>query len=403
MQGLTLNVALVSLTMAALVAPTVSADATNGPAQINGCVVRSPVSPMPLSSGTGGAPGPWHSKVLVKRAMVQVLDPATRSAYGLVPGKPYPEGPEVLQAFRLTGGSARNGPTFSLGGGYSDALTLADGSLWVSGSIAPGNEPPGPLLCQIDPTTLRLVRQVPLPRPGTGNAVGLPSLVAPGPRGTVWVGYRRTLVHLEVRSGAVLSTDTVPSGFIVSLATDPADRLLYVSVSYPTIDGKMVDAAVEERAASDGRVLASTSATSPVTEAVAGGVLTALPDGVATSFRTGMEGSTVLLRAANLAAITPPGLGAPGRGQDEPPDDVFGWPMDASTLYASGSLWIENEGGVLACVDPASGAVRASEQEHRDIGDLIELLGTDEHARQLLATSTGDEVLSVTAPTACWH
>jgi hypothetical protein len=178
-------------------------------------------------------------------------------------------------------------------------------------------------------------------------------------------------------------------------------RALYVSVSYPTIDGRMVDAAVEERAAGSGRVLATTSATSPVTASVAGGILTALPHGVATSFRTGMDGETVLLGATGLAPIIPPGSGSASRGSDEPPGDVFSWPMAASTLYASGSLWIENEWGLLACVDPATGAVRASEQDRRDNGQILELLGTENHSRELLASTMGDEILAITTPSAC--
>ena len=92
-----------------------------------------------------------------------------------------------------------------------------------------------------------------------------------------------------------------------------------------------------------------------------------------------MDGETVLLHASGLAAIIPPGLGTAYRGIDTPPGDVFSWPMSASTLYASDALWIENEWGVLACVDPATGAVRDSEQDRRDGGDLLELLGTEDH------------------------
>jgi hypothetical protein len=390
------------MTMVALVISAVSAGATNVPAQIHSCVAQETTSPVaPVFAVGNGAPRPWPSKVLVKKATVQVLDPATRAAYGLISESRYSEGPDLLRAFPLAGGAARDGPTFSLGGGYSDTLTLAEGSLWVSGSVGKGHEPPGPLLCQVNPSTLHVVRQVSLPPPGPGNAEGLPTLVSAGSRGTVWVGYRNTLVHLEVRSGTVLATDVVSSGTVASLATDPTGRLLYVSVSYPTIDGKEVDAAVEERTASNGQLLATTSATSPVTGSVAGGILTALPDGVATSFRTGMDGETVLLGAASLAAITPPGLGTADRGIDKPPGDVFSWPMSASTLLASDTFWIENEWGVLACVDPATGAVRDSEQDRRDSGDLLELLGTEGHSRQLVVSTMGGEVLAITTPSGC--
>ena len=138
-----------------------------------------------------------------------------------------------------------------------------------------------------------------------------------------------------------------------------------------------------------------------MTESVAGGILTALPDGVATSFRTGMDGETVLLAALGLTPIVPPGSGSASSGIDEPPADVFSWPMDASTLYASGSLFIENERGVLACVDPATGVVRASEQDLRDGGEILELLGVENRSHRLLASTMGDEILAITTPGAC--
>jgi hypothetical protein len=398
--------------LAALVGPAlsavsaVSAARTGIPERARSCVVHGTSAAVaPVAAVGNAAPGPWPSKVLATQAAAQVLDPATRTAYGLVSESRYSQGPDRLLAFPLGGGAVRRGPTFGLGGGYSDTVTLVQGSLWVGSSATKGNGPLGPQLCQVDPRTLHLARQLRLPAPRPGDAAGLPAglpaLVSAGPRGTIWVGYGVTLVHVEIRDGAVLATETVPSGTIVSLATDPTRRALYVSVSYPTIDGQMVDAAVEERAAGSGQVLATTSATSPVTESVAGGILTALPDGVATSFRTGMDGETVLLGALGLTPIVPPDLGLVGRGIDDPPADVFSWPMDASTLYASGSLWIENERGVLACVDPATGAVRASEQDRQDGGQLLELLGTEDHAHQLLASTMGDEILAITTPSAC--
>jgi hypothetical protein len=395
--------------LAALVVATVSAAsaATSAGAAIPGqariCVVRGASSPVAPTGAVGnGAPGPWPSKVLVKQAAVQVLDPATATAYGLASESRDSEGPDRLLAFPLGGGAARQGPTFGLAGGDADTLALAEGSLWVTSSTGDGDRL-GPQLCQVDPRTLHPVSQLRLPAPRPAEVAGLSALVSAGPGDTVWVGYGGMLVHVEVRDGTVLATESVPSGTIVSLATDPARRTLYVSVSYPTIDGQKIDAAVEERAAGNGQVLATTSATSPVTESVAGGILTALPDGVATSFRTGMDGETLLLGALGLTPIIPPGSSSASRGIDEPPADVFSWPMAASTLYASGSLYIENERGVLACVNPATGVVRASEQDLRDGGEILELLGVENRSHQLLASTMGDEILAITTPSACRH
>ena len=384
-----------------LVPPAISAGATSGPVQPRGCVAREARPPVRATFGGGNtAPAPWPAKVLVKKATVQVLDSATKTAYGLVPENPYSEGPVLLEAFPLSGGTVRKGPTFALSG-YSDTVALAGGSLWVTGSSEKGAAASGPSLCQVNPTTLQVVRLVHLPPPARGKAEELPVAVSAGSPGTIWAGYRNTLVHLEVRNGAILATATVPSGVIAGLATNPTGRLLYVSLSYPTISGKQVDAAVEERAASSGRLLASTSATSPVTGSVAGGPLTALPDGVATSFRTGMMGLTVLLAARASWRSTLPAWERSYRGMDRPPANIFSWPMSASTLYASDTLWIENGWGVLACVDPATGAVRDSEQSQQVGGDISELLGTEEHSRQLVVSTMGGAILAITPPSTC--
>jgi len=397
------SIALGVAALAAITGPSPSASAATLPAQSQKCVIpRVALPPTTVSAPETGVPGAWPYKALAKKSNVQVFDPATGLAYGLASEAAYGSGPDLLQAFSLKGGRVRNGPTIGLGSGYSETLGLADGSLWVGGSIGKGNRPAGPELCQVSAVTLRLVRQVALPSPPPSNGVGLPALVSPGPGDTIWVGYGRELVHLNARTGAILATDTVTSGFIVSLATDPARHLLYVSVSYPTIDGKMVDAAVEERLAANGQLRFTTSATSPVTESVAGGTLTALPSGVATSFRTGMMGETELLDVTGLTAINPPGLGTGARGIDKPPGDVFSWPMDASTLYAVGSLFIENEWGVVACVNPATGAVRASEQSAQPNAISMTLLGTRQASHQLLA-AFGNEVIAITAPQACWR
>ena len=408
-QGMKRRLLWVLVVLAVLVVPALSALSAAGaaiPETARSCVVHGASSPVaPVAAVGNAAPGPWPSKVLVKQAAVQVLDPTTRMAYGLVSESRYSQGPDRLLAFPLGGAAVRRGPTFGLADGYALTLTLSQDSLWVGSAAAKGDGPLGPQLCQVDPRSLHVVRQIHLPAPRPGDAAGLPAelpaLVSAGPRGTIWVGYGSTLVHVEILDGSVLATESVPSGTIVSLATDPTRRALYVSLSYPTIDGQMVDAAVEERAAGSGQVLATTSATSPVTESVGGGILTALPDGVATSFRTGMDGETVLLGALGLTPIIPPGLGSVENGIVEPPADVFSWPMDASTLYASGSLWIENERGVLACVDPATGAVRGSEQDRQDGGQILELLGTENHAHELLASTMGDEILAITTPSAC--
>jgi hypothetical protein len=115
-----------------------------------------------------------------------------------------------------------------------------------------------------------------------------------------------------------------------------------------------------------------------------------------------MRGETLLLDAARLTVVTPPGLGPANNGTDEAPGDVFSWPMSDSTLYAAQNLWIQNQWGVLACVNPRTGAVLASEQPGQPSAIFMTLLGAVAASHQLLA-AFGDEVISITALTACWH
>jgi hypothetical protein len=161
----------------------------------------------------------------------------------------------------------------------------------------------------------------------------------------------------------------------------------------------MVDQQVDEFSAQTGHVLMATDATSPITESVAGGNLVALPAGVADSFRTGMAGATMFLRQNDLSQMTPLGVDPRDDGFTKPPGDVFAWMMDASTLYADNTLWIANENGVLACVDPTSGAVRDSEQGSPSWpGQLVAI---DLRGRRVLLV-INNLLVAVTPPASCW-
>lgn len=138
---------------------------------------------------------------------------------------------------------------------------------------------------------------------------------------------------------------------------------------------------------------------SPITGSVSGGTLVALPDGAADSFRTGMAGVTVMLARKDLSLITPPGINPRGDNFTHPPNDVFEWMMDASTMYADNTLWIANENGVLACVDPTSGAVRDSEQGTPGWPGQLVAIDSPGH-RVLLAIN--NLLIGVTPPASCW-
>ena len=51
--------------------------------------------------------------------------------------------------------------------------------------------------------------------------------------------------------------------------------------------------------------------------------------------------------------------------------------MGASTIYGGGALWLANQNGVMACVDPRIGVVRAQEHLADALAADVELLAVD--------------------------
>jgi len=70
------------------------------------------------------------------------------------------------------------------------------------------------------------------------------------------------------------------------------------------------------------------------------------------------DGLTIHLRQQDLAPVAPPGPGI----EWQPATGVFHWPMYATTAYGGGALWLANQVGIVACLDPQTGEVRASER-----------------------------------------
>ena len=128
--------------------------------------------------------------------------------------------------------------------------------------------------------------------------------------GTVWVGYGRTLVHIatRARSGAVHRGDRL--GHVASLSVDPGGRFLYVALSYPTVSGKAVDAAVLEFDARQRAPRASTPATERG-HRLGGrrGAHRRAGRGRGCRSAPGCSGETILLRQSDLAVVGPPRLG----------------------------------------------------------------------------------------------
>jgi hypothetical protein len=237
-------------------------------------------------------------------------------------------------------------------------------------------------LHQVNPSSLHLIRSwILLPTRRLVSLAQVAVAPGPGPRRTVWVGFRRTLRLISTSSGAVLRRARVPAGFsITDVAADEIGHRLYVAAA-PRQGG----GAVFEYQSISGLLLASATG-KPVGFAVAGAALTAVPGGVWASFRTGMLGETVLLRRRELTAVP---LHQP----------IFGWAMFASTVFG-GSLWLARQDGVIGCIGPQTGGVRsrATLRALRDSGQLL----TVDPGRRLVYGVGQHGVVAITAPASCW-
>jgi hypothetical protein len=313
----------------------------------------------------------------------QVVDLAAGAVFLLASQTNTPvRGPWVLCRISLATGAVRLGPTFPVGG-----LTMASGYLWAYSAPEPRVQP---VVTEVNPATLQRVRLIRLPSV-PANTGGMPVAVTAGPAGSVWIGSDRTLLRVSASTGTTLTTVTLPPGLTSGDAVvNPAGTTLYVSAINNTAGGMIL-----EYNARTGRKLAAASG-GVIRYALAGASLTAVPGGVWASFRTGMMGLTIHLGAHRLAMIAPPGP----RIVRAPPG-IFHWPMYATTSFGGGTLWLANETALMACLDPRTGAIQAS--EHLPPSQLISGFDAiDPVARTIFALHYSD-IVQITPPRRCWH
>lgn len=294
-------------------------------------------------------------------------------------------GPYVLERRDLRTEARSTGPQFPVGN-----ITLASGYLWVNGASASR-----PQLYEVDPKSLRIIRSIKFPKGPTPY----PFLaVTAGPERSLWVGTSNMLHRIDVASGRVLTSMPAPAGLAVGyLDIDPVGRHLYASMAHVDAKGGLSGGAVFEYDARSGRKLAEADS-GLITYSVAGAGLTAVPGGVWASFRTGMLGLTIHLRQRDLAEMAPPGK----KVALSPANTLFHWPMSASTFYAGGALWVANESGIIACLDPQTAKVRASERIPPD--EAPAFVGVDLGSRTLfIVGATGRGVMTIRPPQRCWR
>jgi hypothetical protein len=313
------------------------------------------------------ADGSWPAHTVLtftSPVFVAAVDPAANAAYQMAGAE---DGPFRLERVDLATDAVKSGPSFPVAG-----LLSAAGYLWIYGRQSYPRGPAELVLYQVSPSTLTQVRTwVIAPRSLQGLTV------TAGPGRSVWAGYQRTLLRLDATSGATVAAITLPAGrTVASASVDPAGRYLYVSAWSGSAGW------VSEYAASTGHLLAAT-----VLSSAGPSALTAVPGGVWASFRTGMSGRTVLLRQRGLTQVTPPA-------------SIFTWPMDATTVYGGGRLWLAAELGAVGCIAPGTGQVAG--QGTVPLLDFTPWLLAVDASRQLLYAHDAAAVISITPPRACW-
>lgn len=332
---------------------------------------------------------PWPSRVVLRESTVeaiadQVVDLTTGAVFLLASQTNTPvRGPWVLCRISLATGAVRRGPTFPVGG-----LSMASGHLWAYSTSGAKAQP---VVTEVDPATLQRVRAIRLPSV-PANFGGVPVAVTGGPARSVWIGSDRTLLRVSASTGTTLTTVTLPPGLTSGDAVmNSAGTTLYVSATSNTAGGMIF-----EYNARTGRKLAAASG-GVIRYAVAGASLTAVPGGVWASFRTGMMGLTIHLGAHGLPMIAPPGP----RIARTPPTGIFHWPMYATTSIGGGALWLANETAIMACLDPRTAAIRAS--EHLPLSQLISGFAAINPVAHTIFALHYSDLIQITPPRRCWH
>jgi hypothetical protein len=328
------------------------------------------------------AAAPWQVRHLAAEGPAllgadQAINLAHRQDFALVPSGSTVQ-PFRLERFALSGGHLRRGPLFPM-----SQIRLADGFAWVYGPVFldPQGNHVKLLLSQVNERTLAIVRSWALV--GVRRSAGVEMVaVAPGPDHTVWVGYQRTLHQVSTATGLAIRREHLPAGFsIVSLATDPAVRHLYVGTTPAQSGG-----AVFEYQASSGRQLAPAGGRL-LRDSVGGVDLTAVPGGVFGLFRTGMLGEVVKL--------TQPGL------RNQPLHNrIFGFTMFATTVYGTSALFLANDDGGTGCISPG-GTVRHT-TTISDLRNSGQLLAADPSTHLVYAVGHRS-LIAITPPASCWH
>jgi outer membrane protein assembly factor BamB len=329
----------------------------------------------------------WPER-LVQRQPTGLYSPAVSGGfvYELISRTQRPmRGPYRLERRSLLSGRVSKGPLFAVAN-----ISVAAGKIWVFGLT--GKQPHLPHLFEVDPRRLTITRTVSLPKPSFTS----PTLAPTGRARSAWIGSNRTLRRIDTTTGKTLAQANVPRHLAVwDLALDPNRHHLYAALT-SEVRGGSSGVTLLEYDAENGQLLARAAAHPPLSYSLAGAGLTAVPGGVWASFRTGMQGLTIHLGQHALALQPPPNA----RIARTPPTSLFHWMMSASTVYGGGALWQTTENGLVACLNPETGTVRA--REHLPASHEPTLLTVDPIHHRLYGLG-GVGLVQITPPKACWR
>lgn len=347
---------------------------------------------------------PWPERVILPEDASLadaslVLDPAAGVLYALVaPKTPTSQyAPWVLESIDLRTGRVRRGESYQ-----GASVALAAGFLWVYVDPGPGR----PLvLDEVSQRTLATIRSVPMP--GPLDQAG----VAAGPAGSVWAGMGRTLLRVSASTGAVLARAVLPVGLeLTDLAAGPGGENVYAAAARLSLPGGAV--VLEYSAGAGGLRLLAQFDGATLKWSGGGALLTAVPGGVWVYFRDGMGGQSGLLSARSLSVIS--GFATEVSVADSPvtgPGTVYNWFSSSVSVDAGGALWVATP-GLVACVNPVTGQVRAEEMAPSSQPLDISAMAADRASRQVVAVistisnTTGVttiRVVSITPPRDCWR
>jgi hypothetical protein len=110
-----------------------------------------------------------------------------------------------------------------------------------------------------------------------------------------------------------------------------------------------------------------------------------------------MLGLTFLLRGPGLVAAPLPGVNSSAA---PPAGGIFHHAMGAVTVYGGGALWLASGSGVVACLSPQTGQVRARTGLPA-MGPSDQLLAADPAAHVVYAVGRAG-VIAITPPAGCW-